>query len=73
MTSRLKRNHIANGYSDTSGYAVNILIPDIDKKINPKDKVNDISYGPSISREWIYDQSIDNPEWGLQSSFTKKL
>lgn len=73
MTSRLKRNHIANGYSDPGGYAVSIIIPDIDKKINQKDKINDISYGPNISREWEYDKPIDNPEWGLQTSFTKKL
>lgn len=73
MISRLRRNHEAAGYMDPGSYGLSILVPDIDKKINPKDKIDDISYGPNISREWDFEKPVDNPEWGLQSSFTKKL
>ena len=73
MFSRLRRNNTAGGYSDPGAYSINILVPDIDKKINPKDIIDDITYGPNISREWDFEESVDNPEWALQSDFTKKL
>lgn len=50
-----------------------ILIRDIDKKIVDKDKIEDIQYGPSISREWLFEAPIDNPEWSLRSSFIKNV
>lgn len=72
LISRLKRNHTAYNYGDS--YIPNgILFKDLDKKIVNKDKIEDITYGPSISREWTFEQPIDNPEWSLQTSFTKKL
>jgi len=73
MISRLRRNHEAAGYTDPGSYSLNIIVKDIDKKINPKDKIEDITYGPNISREWEFEKPIDNPEWSLQSGFTKKL
>ncbi len=73
MFSRLRRNHTAAGYADPGSYSVNILIPDYDKKIVDKDKMDGITYGPNISREWDFEKPIDNQEWALKSDFTKKL
>jgi len=67
--SRLKRNHTADGYNTPMG----ILFRDYDKKIVPEDKIEDITYGPSMSREYKIEQPVDNPEWALKSSFTQKL
>jgi hypothetical protein len=73
MFSKLKRNHTASGYGDPGAYSLNILVKDLDKKINPNDKIDDITYGPNISREWDFERPVDNSEWSLQSGFTKKL
>lgn len=36
--------------------------------VDHKNEITDITYGPSISREWTFEQPLDNPEWRLRSS-----
>lgn len=65
--SRLRKN--VEGYS----YPAGILFRDFDKKIVDKDKIEDITYGPSISREFDFMEPKDNSEWSMRSNFTKTL
>lgn len=69
QSSRLKRKHFANEYGSPMG----LIFRDYDKKIVDKDKIEDVTYGPSTSREFTFEQPVDNPEWALQTSFTKKI
>jgi hypothetical protein len=73
MISRLRRNHMAAGYEDPGSFSVDILIPDIDQLVDSKDKIKKIQYAPTINREWKFEEPIDNPEWALQTSFTKNI
>jgi hypothetical protein len=65
--SRLRR--VAEGEPSVP---MGLLIKDIEKKIVDKDKIEDITYGPSISREWEFEKPLDNMEWRLQQSFFNK-
>lgn len=64
IKSRLRK--IAEG--DPS-VPMGLIFKDIDKKIVDKDKIEDITYGPSISREWEFEKPLDNMEWRLKQSF----
>lgn len=66
--SRLKKvNEILEKTADDdfSSYSVNILVPDIQDKIVDKDS-NGYTYGPGISREWLFEKDLDYPEWEMQ-------
>lgn len=70
MESRLRKK-IESNFGDAA-IPQGLLFRDFDMKIVDKDKITDKRYGPSISREWKFQEPIDNPEWALQTSFTKK-
>ena len=70
MKSRLKKNIISE--YDSSGVPLGIVFPNFQDKIIDKDKITDITYGPSISREWLFEKPIDNPEWALKQNIGKK-
>lgn len=67
MKSRLRKNTASEVTPENSVVPYGLIFKDIDQKIVDKDKITDITYGPSISREWLFEQPIDNPEWALQS------
>ena len=69
MKSRLRKNIIADEAPSATPFG--IVFPDFQDKIVDKDKVKDITYGPSISREWLSDEPIDNPEWALRQETGK--
>lgn len=69
MKSRLRKNVMAE--TDPAGIPLGIVFPDFQDKIVDKDKITDITYGPSISREWLSDNPIDNPEWALRQEIGK--
>ncbi len=47
-------------------YSVTILVPQIEQKINPKDDIPSITYGPNISREFLFDTDVEYGEWQLR-------
>lgn len=72
--SRLRKNIIADGYESlTSTMPARIIFRDMWKKIVPEDEIEDITYGPNISREFTFERPNDHAEWNLQTSFTKNL
>lgn len=74
--SRLRKklsSHFPNETDRIFYRAPGFLFKNIDQKIVDKDEIIDVTYGPSISREWLFDKPIDNPEWSLQNNFTKGL
>lgn len=42
-----------------------------EEKVDNKDEITKTTYGPSISREWLFEKPIDYPEWTLRSSEKK--
>lgn len=52
-------------------YGMTIVFNGIMDKIDNKDEITDITYGPSNSGQWLFDKPIDNPEWALRSSKLK--
>lgn len=46
---------------------VPILVKDIQDKIE-NDEINDITYGPNISREYLFEKDLDNAGWALQQT-----
>lgn len=64
--SRLRK--VAEGEIGFSGGAVPILVGNPMELVDNKDELSDKTYGPSISREWEFEQSRDNMEWYLQSN-----
>lgn len=47
-------------------FSVEILVPQIEEKINPKDDILQITYGPDISREFLFATDVEYPEWSLR-------
>ena len=52
-------------------FSVEILVPNIEQKINPKDDILKEMYGPDISRKWLFDEDVEYAEWQLREG--KKL
>lgn len=64
--SRLKKLAYDGGYGFSGGVAP-ILVGNPMELIQNKDKITDKTYGPNISKEWLFEKPIDNMEWNLQS------
>ena len=47
------------------------LVQDLQDKIVNNDIIKE-QYGPTISREWVFEKSLDNPEW-LMRDIANKL
>ncbi len=72
--TRLRKKITSSGYSSIpSNMPMRILVPDFDKKIVDKDEIEKITYGPNINREFEFERPIDNPEWSLQTDYTKNI
>jgi hypothetical protein len=79
MKSRLKK--IADGFESGGvggagdfGSAMPIFMNNPEELINNKDEIRDVTFGPSISREWKFEEPTDYAEWQLQtSSYSKRL
>jgi hypothetical protein len=67
--SRLRRNHFAE---DMYSIPMGVVFKDFDQKID-NDRIDDIEYGTTNSKEWEFEKLRDNQEWALQTSFTKNL
>lgn len=50
---------------------VPILLNGPMERVDNKDEINQITYGPSISRVWEFEKPLDNAEWNLRSSNKK--
>lgn len=64
MKSRLRKNILAE--NDSASSPLGVVIPNYQDTLVDKNKITDKTYGPSISREWLSDEPIDNPEWALR-------
>lgn len=69
--SRLKKVSFDSGNPAGGDSPMGILMNSPMEKVDNKDEITDITYGPSISREWLFEKPIDNPEWSLRSSNKK--
>ena len=67
-TSRLKK--VANEGGNPAGgdFPMPILLKNPMEEVDFKDEIRDITFGPSISREWLFEKPLDYPEWSLRSS-----
>lgn len=55
--------------ADQSGdLPIGLIMNSPEEKVDNKDELTDITYGPSISREWEFEKPMDNMEWRLQSN-----
>lgn len=43
-------------------------VPDLQDKIVDKDPITKQQYNSTISREWLFEQPIDNAEWLMQDT-----
>ena len=65
---RLIRKIVAD--DDCGGNApLGLIFKDFDTTITNKDKITDITYGPSLSCQVPSDKDIDNPEWLMRKDF----
>lgn len=74
--TRLKKLSFEGGGGNPAGgsFPMPILLNGPMERVDNKDEINQITYGPSISREWQFDKLIDNnAEWSLRSSKRKRL
>lgn len=71
--SRLKKISYEGGGNPAGGSSpMPILMNGPMEKVDNKDEINDITYGPSISREWLFNKPQDNDaEWSLLVSNKK--
>lgn len=47
---------------------VQLIFNSPEEKVDPKDEITHTTYGPSLSKEWLFEKPIDNPEWSLRNS-----
>lgn len=67
VKTRLKK--LADEGGMGTGYsAVPILFGNPEEIVDNKDELTNKTYGPSISKEWLFEQPTDYAEWQLRSS-----
>lgn len=68
--SRLRKIADDGGGGNAAGgtFPMPIIMNSPEEIVDNKDEINKITYGPSISREWSFEQPLDYPEWSLRSS-----
>lgn len=58
---------LIKAYEFGNTFPVPILVKDIQDKIE-NNQITDITYGPNISREFLFEKGLDNSEWALQQT-----
>lgn len=73
MKSRLRKIADEGGGNAAGGdYPAGILLNGPMELVDNKDEINQITYGPSITKEWLFEKPLDYAEWNLRSSNKKK-
>jgi hypothetical protein len=63
-----KKSRLRKKANQTGDLPIGLIMYSPEEKVDYKDGLSGITYGPSISREWEFEKPKDNMEWYLQSN-----
>lgn len=67
--SRLRKIADEGGGNPAGGdFPMPIILKNPMEIVDNKDEIIQMTFGPSISREWLFEKPIDYAEWNLRSS-----
>jgi hypothetical protein len=64
----MKKSRLRKIAEQSGDLPIGLIMNSPEEKVDNKDELTDITYGPSISREWEFEKLRDNNEWNLLSN-----